>query len=184
MLNNKKLIKPLRIAVSGKSGCGNTTASRLLAEQLGINFINYTFRNLAHDKGLSFEEIRRLAETDDAIDRELDRHQIALAMQSSCVLASRLAVWMLKEADLKVYLDISLAERARRIHCRENGTFEDKLEETMRRDQLDHDRYQRIYHIDNDSFASAANVIINDDTLSADEIASLIISKIPTAYFE
>jgi cytidylate kinase len=30
----------LRIAVSGKSGCGNTTVSRLLSQRLGIRLIN------------------------------------------------------------------------------------------------------------------------------------------------
>ena len=39
--------KELRIAISGKSGCGNTTVSTLLSEKLGIKLINYTFRTLA-----------------------------------------------------------------------------------------------------------------------------------------
>jgi cytidylate kinase len=36
--------KVLRIAISGKSGCGNTTVSRMVAEKLGLRFINFTFR--------------------------------------------------------------------------------------------------------------------------------------------
>ena len=39
--------RELRIAVSGKSGCGNTTVSSLLARSLGIKLVNYTFRQLA-----------------------------------------------------------------------------------------------------------------------------------------
>ncbi|HEY9053576.1 MAG TPA: hypothetical protein VIO60_02025, partial [Rectinemataceae bacterium] len=31
------------IAISGKSGCGNTTVSRLVAKRLERRFINYTF---------------------------------------------------------------------------------------------------------------------------------------------
>ena len=45
--------KELRIAISGKSGCGNTTVSTMLAQRLGIKLINYTFRNLAKDIGFS-----------------------------------------------------------------------------------------------------------------------------------
>ena len=47
------------MAISGKSGCGNTTVSRLVADRLGLIVINYTFKNLAQDKGMSFEEIAR-----------------------------------------------------------------------------------------------------------------------------
>ena len=47
-----KLNKDLRIAISGKSGCGNTTVSGMLAKTLGVTLINYTFRQLAAGKGM------------------------------------------------------------------------------------------------------------------------------------
>lgn len=49
--NNK-----LRIAISGASGCGNTTVSSLLADGLGIPCINYTFRNLAKELGMPLKK--------------------------------------------------------------------------------------------------------------------------------
>ena len=33
--------KEVRVAISGRSGCGNTTVSRILAETLDIAFINF-----------------------------------------------------------------------------------------------------------------------------------------------
>ena len=99
-----KLNKDLRIAISGKSGCGNTTVSGLLAETLGVTLINYTFRQLAAEKGMTLAEVIEAAKTDDSYDKYVDKHQIELALAEPCVLGSRLAVWMLKEADLKVYL--------------------------------------------------------------------------------
>ena len=59
-----KLNKELRIAISGKSGCGNTTVSTLLAETLGIKLINYTFRQLAQEKGMTLAEVIEKAKTD------------------------------------------------------------------------------------------------------------------------
>ena len=41
----------LRIAISGKSGCGNTTVSNLLSKTLNIAMINYTFRSLSEETG-------------------------------------------------------------------------------------------------------------------------------------
>ena len=58
----------LRIAISGKSGCGNTTVSRLVASRLGLRVVNYTFKDLARDKGMSFTELIHKAEDDPQYD--------------------------------------------------------------------------------------------------------------------
>ena len=71
--------RPLSIAVSGKSGCATTTTSALFAHRLGIQLVNYTFRNLAVDEGLEFEELRKLAEADDKWDKLVDTRQAQMA---------------------------------------------------------------------------------------------------------
>lgn len=179
----KKTPKILRIAVSGKSGCGNTTVTRLVSEKLGIKMVNYTFRNLAEDEGVSFEEIRRRAELNDDIDRLVDQRQIEMAMKGSCILGSRLAIWMLKEADLRVYLNVKLEERVRRIQEREGGDLDMRMQETVDRDQLDHERYLRIYGINNDMF-SFADIVINSSRLHAEQVANLIIGALPKEYLD
>ncbi|MDR1108330.1 MAG: cytidylate kinase family protein [Spirochaetaceae bacterium] len=168
---------PMRIAISGKSGCGNTTVSRLVAESLGLRFINFTFRSLAEERGLSLPEVLSLAATDDAWDKEVDRRQVQLAREDGgCVLGSRLAIWMLAEADLKIYLSARAAVRAARIVLREGGSPEAVAAFTEERDRQDRERYLRIYHIDNDDY-SFADLIIDTDERTPSEIASLIIEK-------
>ncbi len=44
----------MRIAISGKSGCGNTTVSTLVADRMNYKMINFTFRTLAKEKGIEF----------------------------------------------------------------------------------------------------------------------------------
>lgn len=163
----------IRIAISGKSGCGNTTVSRLLAERLGLNFVNYTFRSIAEEDGLSFEEVCRRAERSDDDDLRVDRVQVELARKEPCVLGSRLAVWMLKEADLKVFLSGSLEIRAGRITKREGGSLEEQLAVTKARDKRDHDRYARLYQIDNDDF-SLVDLVVNTNRLDADQVTDII----------
>mgnify|MGYP003466950640 CR=1 FL=1 len=97
---NYKLNGELRVAISGKSGCGNTTVSGLLSKTLGIKLINYTFRQLAEEKGMTLAQVIEAAKNDDSYDKYVDNHQVELAMKESCVLGSRLAIWMLKDADL------------------------------------------------------------------------------------
>jgi cytidylate kinase len=165
----------MRIAISGKSGCGNTTVTGLVAEKLGYPMVNFTFRNLAKEKGIEFWEFCRLAETDDAYDKELDRRQVEMAMrEKDCVLGSRLAIWMLKEADFKVYLHASSKERALRILKREGGDLKLRMEQTARRDRNDSARYMRIYGIDNND-TSVADLVIDTDGKNPDEIAEMIV---------
>jgi cytidylate kinase len=176
-MENSESLREIKIAISGKSGCGNTTVSKMVAESLGLRFINFTFRTLADEKGLSLSEILERAAGDDAWDREVDERQLALARQEGgCVLGSRLAIWMLKEADLKVYLRAKPLIRARRILKREGGEPEKVAAFTEARDRQDRERYMRIYQIDNDDYAFA-DLVIDTDELEPLEIADLIIEK-------
>ena len=166
----------MRIAISGKSGCGNTTVSDLVAKALGFVMINFTFRTLASEQGIEFWEFCKLAEKSDAHDLEVDRRQVEMALAvENCVLGSRLAIWMLKEADLKVYLTATTEERAKRVLKREGGTFSERLAQTTQRDQKDSARYERLYGIDN-SDTSIADLVIDTTKLEPDEVAALIIA--------
>ena len=171
-------VENVKIAISGKSGCGNTTVSRLVAESLGLRFINFTFRALAEEKGIDLAKILALAAEDDSWDREVDRRQAALAREEGgCVLGSRLAVWLLEEADLKVYLRAKPETRARRIMRREGGSLGKVASFTARRDREDRDRYLRIYGIDNDDY-SFVDLVIDTDMVEPAEIAELIMEKL------
>jgi len=171
------------IALSGKSGCGNTTVSGLLAGRLGVPLLNYTFRAMAIEGGISFEEMLRLANSspDYSYDRALDSKQVELARAAAkdrdCVIGSRLAMWLLPEAALHVYLAGSLEVRAARIQSREGDDFEAKLAFTRQRDASDHNRYRTIYGIDNDDL-SAADLVINTELWKPEAIVDIILSAL------
>ena len=75
----------------------------MVSEALGFVMINFTFRSLAQEYGIEFWEFCKLAEQSDDYDLEVDRRQVEMALAvEDCVLGSRLAIWMLKEADLKI----------------------------------------------------------------------------------
>ena len=168
------LSSDLRIAISGKSGCGNTTVSRIVAENLGLRFINYTFKNLARDSRMSFEELALKAETDPQYDLTIDRMQVDLARMGGCVLGSRLAIWLLRDTALTVYLKASLEARAARIARREGGDPAAVLGRTAARDKRDHDRYERLYGYNVDKY-DFASLIVDTDRMDQEEVASLIV---------
>lgn len=167
----------MRIAVSGKSGCGNSTVSRLLADRLGVRLINYTFHTMADEQGVSFERMCQMAESDDQWDRYLDQKQVERAREQSCVLGSRLAIWVLEEADVKVYLEASPRARAERIQQREGGDLDDVLAATNERDRRDHARYLRIYNIDTNSYGFA-DLIIDTETMTPEQIVDTIVKHV------
>ena len=169
--------KEIRIAISGRSGCGNTTISKMTADSLGLRFINFTFRSLAQERGMDLKKVLELAANDESWDREVDSRQLALAREEGgCVLGSRLAIWMLEEADLKVYLNASAQVRAARIVKREGGNLEEIAAFTAERDRQDHQRYLQIYNIDTDNY-SFADLVIETGNLTPQEIVGLIIGR-------
>lgn len=169
--------KEVRVAISGRSGCGNTTVSRILAETLDISFINFTFRSLAQELHMPLEEIIQKAKTDFSYDRMVDKKQVELAARSSCVLGSRLAIWMLPGADLKVYLTASEEVRAKRIVNREGGSLGETREFTAMRDAEDTRRYRELYNIDNADYAFS-DLVIDTEKHTPDEIVGLILEKL------
>ncbi len=165
----------MRIAISGKSGCGNSTVSRLVAERLGLRVINYTFKDLAKDRGMTFEDVCRLAESDPQYDLTIDKMQVQLAGSGACVLGSRLAIWLLRDSAFTVYLRAPVDVRAGRIAKREGTDLAVTLAETEDRDRRDHDRYLRLYGYDVDRF-EFADLVVDTETLTQDEVAGEIVA--------
>ena len=166
----------LRVAISGKSGCGNTTVSRLVAAALGLRVVNYTFKNLAEERGMSFDEVCLLAESDPQYDLAVDRRQVQLAEEGGCVLGSRLAIWLLKDSAFTVYLEASLEVRAGRIARREGKPPLEALRETETRDRRDHDRYARLYGYDVNTYGFAA-LVVDAEHNGQDEVARQIVER-------
>lgn len=170
-------LSKIKIAISGKSGCGNSTVSRMVAQELGLTLINYTFHNMAEEAGIAFEEFCRRAEEDSSYDYALDEKQIQLASKGGVVLGSRLAIWLLKDADLKIYLEASPQVRATRVFNREGGSLEQRMKETAARDERDSNRYRRLYQIDNNDY-QFCDLIIDAGSKTPSEILQEIVQAV------
>jgi CMP/dCMP kinase len=167
--------RALRIAISGQSGCGNTTAVHNVGKTLGLNVVNYTFRDLARDLDVPFAEIQKKAGETKVYDFLTDLSLIRASLQPRAVVGSRLAAWLV-DADLRVWLHAPLETRAKRIHQREKDTlYESVLYRTLQRDEQNRKRYLQLYGIDiNDR--SDFDIIINTERLTAEQVSSLIVA--------
>lgn len=167
------------IAISGKSGCGNTTVSCMVADILGRRFINYTFRKMALEEGMNLAQLLALAKDDPSWDRLLDARQVDLAHKEDCVVGSRLAMWLLSDADLRVYLRARQSVRVDRIFSREGGDREQIARFTEARDIDDQRRYKEIYGIDTEDL-STAHLVIDTEQWDAASTAALIVKAFST----
>jgi cytidylate kinase len=169
--------RALKIAISSHSGCGNTTATNNVGATLGLEVVNYTFRDLAHDLGLPFEMIQKNASKTRIYDFLTDLNLMRAALRPRVVVGSRLAGWLV-DADLRVWLHAPLEARAKRIFQREpdkHAGYESVLYRTLQRDEQNRKRYLEIYGIDiNDR--SDFDIIINTEKLTAEQVSSLIVA--------
>lgn len=152
----------MKIALSGLSGVGSSTTAKLVSQQLNLPMTNMTFRALAVERGIPFEELQIQAETDTSIDFELDRRLIEFVnTNAECLAATDVACWLdnpgvyqrvgLNQGatfDYKIWLEASLEVRAARMHEREGGSLEQVIEYNHKRDLDNRERYLKLYGID------------------------------------
>lgn len=169
--------KPLKIkiAIAGYSGAGKTSVSEIVAKELGIKHIRFSFKELAREFGMDLLEFQeKLASQDKNFDLELDRRIMESAKKAKYFVCSTwLGPWF-TNPDLKVWLKASREVRARRIAKRDGMEFEEALEHVARRDQNNWMRYWRYYGIDlnkHDDF----DLIINTEKWDERGVAHIII---------
>ncbi|MBS3107436.1 cytidylate kinase family protein [Candidatus Woesearchaeota archaeon] len=105
------------ITISGKNGSGKSTIAKELAKSLGLKHKSSGdfFRDLAKEKGLSFDELGKLADKDPKIDNEIDNKQKRFGeIENNFVMDGRLSFFFIPHS-FKIFLDVSDRVAAERI---------------------------------------------------------------------
>lgn len=174
----------VEITVSGPPGSGTSTLVEKLAHEYSWASINGgdVFRNEANNRGLTVGQFSDLCKNDLEVDKSLDnmlKNEIGNPHGAE-IIESRLSGWWayLMDVDcLRVWVNVSPEECARRIQNREGGLYEDKLILSQQRQIDDKKRYQILYDIDLDDM-SPYSLIIDADNIDAGEVLSIVQSKI------
>lgn len=148
------------ITITGNAASGKSTVGRALAKKLG--FRHYSagdfMRQIADEKGISLNELGRIAENSIDIDDAIDKRTIELAKsEDNFVIDSRLA-WHFapkatKKKVVKIFLYVTEDEQARRLMLdkRKGELFKDKKEaikKTAQREKSERKRYKKYYSLD------------------------------------
>ncbi|SEH56813.1 cytidylate kinase [Halopenitus malekzadehii] len=169
------------LTVSGPPGSGKSTTAVGLAEALDLEHVSGgdIFREMAAENDMTPVEFNEHAETDDRIDRDLDRRLREIATtQDDVVLESRLAGWLAGDhADVRIWLDAPLDVRAARIADREGKAVDRAREETRRREESEAKRYREYYDIDIGDL-SIYDIVYNTSRWGPDAVLESIVATV------
>ena len=165
----------LVIAISGLHGTGKSTQAKRLAEAFGLRYVSIgtIFRRMSEERGLSPEEMSRIAEEDPEIDRSLDERTKAESSSGGVVIDATLSGWMAKNAHIKIMLTAPLDARLMRIAVRDRITLDEAREKTILREHSERERFKRFYGI-NVSDLSIYDVVINTELFDPSGTARIL----------
>jgi cytidylate kinase len=139
------------ITVSGPHGTGKSTYAKALAAALGLRYVSggEFFRYLARERGATLEVFSRMAAEDRAIDTLIDEMTKAEARKGGVVIDAQLGAWMAREiADVKVLIVASDDVRFKRIAERDGISVSEARKQTLERERIQKERYQKYYGLD------------------------------------
>ncbi len=175
----------MKISVSGIVGSGKSSVSRAIAEKLGIErfYVGGIMREIAKERGVTFQELMEISKVDREIDLELDRRQRALNERvGKFIVDSRLGFYFIPDS-FKVFLKVDISEAARRI-CGDDrdeekyNNIEDAVTGLNARIASEKMRYKQCYDIDfpcEEKF----DLIIDTTDMGVGEVVDLILDSIP-----
>ncbi|MCC7552840.1 cytidylate kinase family protein [Candidatus Micrarchaeota archaeon] len=143
------------ICITGFTATGKDTTADYIAKKLNLPRVNYTFKDMAKERGIDLIELQKIASQDDGeIDKEFDKKQVEEAQRlkrekGGCVVSTWIAPWMIKNVDFKIYLYATEEERIKRVLKRgDRQTKEEAKRYLKEKDWNNIDRYKKYYDID------------------------------------
>lgn len=173
----------MKIAISGFVGTGKTATAAKVKELLAkkgveAEVIIPTFKDIAKEKGVDLMEIQKMAEKDPSFDKVFDKQTLKMAENAkNAIIASWLAVWIIKDADLKVFLYTPFEEKVKRISARDGFNKDKAKKHIIEREDMNRKRYKKVYGIDIADY-SAADICINTSRFDVGGVAGNIVSAL------
>lgn len=172
------------LTISGQAGSGTSTLVEGLCDAKGWEYLNggMIFRSEAQRRGMELSAFAELCrddlEVDKKLDEELKRHM--LKQDGPQVVESRLAGWWAYQLEIpakRVWLEVSLEERSRRVVQREGGEMDIRRQEILARESKDLYRFQELYQLD-PADRTPYTDIVDADSLSAEDVLSAVLEII------
>ncbi len=182
----------MKITITGDLGSGKSTIAKILSEELNLKYLSTGAiqREIAHRYNMTTLELNNLADSNKAIDQEIDDNLRALNdLDKDFVVDSRLG-WFFIPSSIKLYFLIDIEVAAKRImsdSTRINETTYATLQETMNavmaRKGSENKRFLKEYGADCADYKNF-DLTINTTELKTISIARFIIKIIKQEDFQ
>ena len=174
----------LKVTISGPPGSGTSTLVSRISASREWSSLNGgdVFREEARSRGISVEQLSSEAKKDLDVDRKLDSllQERMISPDSPEIVESRLSGWWAYRNNLdclRVWVEVSEEERARRIQKREGGDLVDCLQRSKKRQKDDMERYSELYGINLDDM-TPYDLVVNADNKDEVEVFRVVDSEI------
>ena len=181
------VVSMVNVTVSGHPGSGTSTLVRGLMDRFGWTSLNGgdVFREEAKRRGMSLGDFGELCKNELDVDRSLDEllRQRMQGSDAANVVESRLAGWWAYRLELpclRIWLDVSDDERARRVSEREGLALADALEANRARAAVDGERFMLLYDLVPEDPEPYTHVL-DATTLNATQILDHVVALLEEA---
>ncbi len=166
------------VAIGGPPGSGKSTAGRLVAGTLGLEYLaaGDVFRAEAKSRGFTLEEFGRYAEAHPEVDRDLDR-RLQDRAGPGVLLDGRIQGILCRRHGIPVHAIVvtaSEAVRVRRVAARDGESEASARALVLAREASERARYRRFYDIDLDS--APADLTVDSTHLPPSEVAAAVVA--------
>jgi cytidylate kinase len=191
----RKAEEPCVICVCGMAGSGKSTLAKRLAEKYGLKYYSGgdALKALAIDEGYKnidrgwweSREGRRFLEKrnkNGKFDETVDQKLLELACRGNVVLDSWTMPWLVRNG-FKIWLEASAGKRAERIARRDGMTTKEALKALRSKEKQTKAIYKRIYGFDLGKDFKPFNLILDTDSLEAEEVFQALCALLDNVLF-
>ncbi|KKR62128.1 hypothetical protein A2643_02070 [Candidatus Nomurabacteria bacterium RIFCSPHIGHO2_01_FULL_39_220] len=176
------------ITIAGANGSGKSSTAKKIAQQLGFKHLSSgdLMRQIAKENNITLEELAKIAEKEDWVDKKLDDYVKQASQEEKVVIDSRLAFHFIPES-FKVYLDLDPKIAAERMlsdmknnparHLENKGeikSIKEMAEKSAMRLASERKRYFDLYGIKDHKDKKNFDLIVDTEKNNLEQVVSII----------
>lgn len=173
------------VVISGPPAVGKTTLARELAKKLNLQYLGGgdVLKEMAKEEGYEIDgddwwdrpeglKFLKQRKGNDEFDKKVDEKLKSLFYKGGIIITSYTLPWLVK-GGVKIWLDGSHENSAKRMTKRDNMSSEEAYEITKKRYDENKTLYKKLYNFDYGKDNSVFDIVIDTDDLDANQVIDI-----------